>query len=182
MLIGMKYLLRQVIPIMQVETFPTYRELAQAGADSFFHFFVSQSELMAHRDFYEPRRHKTIVLTPSAAPSAQPAGFHCLCYNQSEKAFVHALLAMEQTAHSHGKNLPPMPVATHEGKLTRREIDVLKLLVQGCINKEIADRLNIALTTVITHRKNIVAKLGLRSVSALTIYAVMHGYVDIDSI
>ena len=59
---------------------------------------------------------------------------------------------------------------------------MLSLIVQGLINKEIADRLNIGLTTVITHRKNIMDKLGMKSVSALTIYAVMHGYVDISKI
>ena len=59
---------------------------------------------------------------------------------------------------------------------------VLSLIVQGYINKEIADRLNIGMTTVITHRKNIMEKLGVKSVSALTIYAVTHGYVDINNI
>ena len=59
---------------------------------------------------------------------------------------------------------------------------MLSLVVQGFINKEIADKLNISLTTVITHRKNITEKLGMRSVSALTIYAVMNGYVDIGKI
>ena len=58
----------------------------------------------------------------------------------------------------------------------------MSLIVQGYINKEIADKLNIGLTTVITHRKNIMDKLGLKSVSALTIYAVMNGYVDIHKI
>ena len=66
--------------------------------------------------------------------------------------------------------------------LSDREIEVLSLIVQGFINKEIADRLNIGLTTVITHRKNIMEKLGVKSVSALTIYAVMNGYVDINRI
>ena len=66
--------------------------------------------------------------------------------------------------------------------LSDREIEVLALIVQGLINKEIADRLNIGITTVITHRKNIMDKLGMKSVSALTIYAVMHGYVDISKI
>ena len=66
--------------------------------------------------------------------------------------------------------------------LSDREIEVLSLIVQGFINKEIADRLNIGLTTVITHRRNIMEKLGVRSVSALTIYAVMNGYVDINKI
>ena len=59
---------------------------------------------------------------------------------------------------------------------------MLALVVQGLINKEIADRLNISLTTVITHRRNITEKLGIKSVSALTIYAIMHGYVDIHQI
>ena len=49
-------------------------------------------------------------------------------------------------------------------------------------NKEIADKLNISLTTVITHRKNITEKLGIKSVSGLTIYAVMNGYIEADRI
>jgi DNA-binding NarL/FixJ family response regulator len=58
----------------------------------------------------------------------------------------------------------------------------MSLIVQGYINKEIAEKLNIGLATVITHRKNIMDKLGFKSVSALTIYAVTHGYVDINKI
>lgn len=50
------------------------------------------------------------------------------------------------------------------------------------INKEIAEKLNISITTVISHRKNIQDKLGVKSVSALTIYAVMHGFVDVNKI
>ena len=42
--------------------------------------------------------------------------------------------------------------------------------------------LNISLATVVTHRRNIMDKLGLKSVSALTIYAVTRGYVDIGEI
>jgi transcriptional regulator, luxR family protein len=75
-----------------------------------------------------------------------------------------------------------MPKALKAKLLSDREIEVLSLIAQGYINKEIADQLNIGLTTVISHRKNIVDKLGMRSVSALTIYAVMHGYVDINKI
>jgi DNA-binding CsgD family transcriptional regulator len=75
-----------------------------------------------------------------------------------------------------------MPRALQQKILTDREIEVMSLIVQGYINKEIADRLNIGLSTVITHRKNIMEKLGMKSVSALTIYAVMHGYVDINKI
>ena len=78
--------------------------------------------------------------------------------------------------------MTPTPQILQHKLLTDREIEVMALIVQGYINKEIADRLHIGLTTVITHRKNIMEKLGMKSVSALTIYAVMHGYVDINKI
>jgi DNA-binding NarL/FixJ family response regulator len=89
---------------------------------------------------------------------------------------------LAQHAHGGGKNLPPMPKVLQQKILSDREIEVMSLIVQGYINKEIADKLNIGLATVITHRKNIMDKLGMKSVSALTIYAVMHGYVDINKI
>lgn len=57
--------------------------------------------------------------------------------------------------------------------LSEREIEVLKLLVSGLQNKEIADKLNISINTVLTHRKNITQKTGIKSVSGLTIYAVL---------
>ena len=66
--------------------------------------------------------------------------------------------------------------------LSDREKDVVIGVVQGLTNKEIADKLHISLTTVISHRKNITEKLGIKSVAGLTIYAVMHGYVEADSI
>lgn len=72
--------------------------------------------------------------------------------------------------------------AEHSTLLSQRECDVLRLLVRGMLNKEIADALDISINTVITHRRNITEKLGTRSVSALTIYAVTHGIADIESI
>ncbi len=65
--------------------------------------------------------------------------------------------------------------------LTDREIDVLKLLADGKSNKEIADNLNISINTVITHRKNITQKTGIKSVSGLTIYAVVQNLISLDN-
>jgi DNA-binding CsgD family transcriptional regulator len=55
-------------------------------------------------------------------------------------------------------------------------------MVKGYINKEIADRLNISLTTVIFHRNNICDKLQTRSVGKLTIYAVLAGILQLNEI
>ncbi|MDO5524295.1 MAG: LuxR C-terminal-related transcriptional regulator [Bacteroidia bacterium] len=63
-------------------------------------------------------------------------------------------------------------------KLTNREIEVLKLIVQGRLNKEIADKLTISLNTVLSHRKNIISKTGIKTVSGLTFYCISNGYVS----
>ncbi len=64
--------------------------------------------------------------------------------------------------------------------LTERELEVLSCLVHGLSNKEIAEALNISIHTVITHRKNITTKTGIRSQSGLTIYAISKKIIDID--
>ena len=66
--------------------------------------------------------------------------------------------------------------------LTGREIDVLKLLATGHANKEIADKLSISIHTVISHRKNISQKTGIKTISGLTIYAVTQKLISIDTI
>ena len=64
------------------------------------------------------------------------------------------------------------------GMLSSREIEVLKLVAMGHINKHIADVLSISLHTVISHRKNITGKLGIKTVPGLTMYAVLNGLVS----
>ncbi len=108
--------------------------------------------------------------------------FHCLCVNVSEGILIKKLISLQKKGHPHGEYLPETLDHTQEKILSDREIEVLSLVAKGKINKEIADLLCIGLTTVITHRKNIQEKLGIKSVSALTIYAVMHGFVDINHI
>ena len=179
---GLKQLLLHVMPIMTVDTFGSFAELESNEPDKYVHYFVSIDILLNHRPFFAERRHKTIVLTLSVNDSSRISDFHSLCINQSEDQLVRSLLQLQQHAHAGGRNMPPMPQALSQQILTNREIEVMALIVQGLINKEIADRLNIGLSTVITHRKNIMDKLGFKSVSALTIYAVMHGYVDINKI
>jgi len=183
--LGLKQLLLNMMPIVTVDTFGTLTELEANeanDADGYAHYFVSLDIVLANRTYFAERRRKTIVLTLSLSDSTQPSEFHTLCINQPEPQLVRQLLALEQHAHGQGQHLPPTPQALQQKILSDREIEVMTLIVQGYINKQIADRLNIALSTVVTHRKNIMDKLGFRSVSALTIYAVMHGYVDINKI
>jgi len=61
---------------------------------------------------------------------------------------------------------------TKHEDLSEREIEVLIQLISGFSNKEIADKLNISIHTVISHRKNIIEKTGIRSLPGLTIFAI----------
>ena len=180
--LGLKQMLQTVMPIMTVDTFGSFTELEANHPEQYFHYFVSMNVVLENKPFFLAQRKKTIVLTLSLDTMSQLSEFHSLCINVPESELVRSLLMLEQHAHGHGQNLPPMPKVLQQKILSDREIEVMSLIVQGFINKEIADKLNIGLSTVITHRKKIMDKLGLKSVSALTIYAVTHGYVDINTI
>ncbi len=180
--LGLKHILQNVLPIMTVDTFGSMSEFEANHPEQYFHYFVSMNIVLENRQFFTEHRRQTIVLTLSLDGGSQLSEFRSICINVPEKELVRSLLMLQQHAHPNGKNLPPMPQILQQKILSDREIEVMSLIVQGYINKEIADRLNIGLSTVITHRKNIMDKLGMKSVSALTIYAVMHGYVDINKI
>jgi DNA-binding NarL/FixJ family response regulator len=179
---GLRQMLQTVMPIMEVDVFSSLDELQQEGMENYFHYFVAMSIVLENRQFFLTYRRQTIVLTITTDPNAQLSDFHCLCVQVPEDELVRKLLQMVKNAHGGGRNLPPMPRMPQAKVLSDREIEVLSLIVQGYLNKEIANLLHISITTVITHRKNIMEKLDMKSVSSLTIYAVMNGYVDISKI
>lgn len=63
-------------------------------------------------------------------------------------------------------------------ELSDREKDVLILIAKGLISKEIADSLNISIHTVISHRKNITRKTGIKSIAGLVAYALLNNLID----
>lgn len=67
-----------------------------------------------------------------------------------------------------------------EPALSEREREVLHLLVKGAGTREIAGKLHISKSTVDTHRRNILDKLGCENVTCLTRYALRHGLADLD--
>ena len=70
------------------------------------------------------------------------------------------------------------PKRNDDVELSKRETDVLVAVAKGMMNKEIADQMNISIHTVISHRKNITRKTGIKSVSGLTVYALLNNLID----
>jgi DNA-binding NarL/FixJ family response regulator len=76
------------------------------------------------------------------------------------------------------KNSIPSVASDDDYDLSEREREVLVLLAKGLMNKEIADKLCISIHTVISHRKNIVRKTGIKSVAGLTVYALLNNLMQ----
>lgn len=72
----------------------------------------------------------------------------------------------------------PQQPDRHLDHLTNREEEILRLIVKGYLNKEIAEKLNISHNTVLTHRKNIISKTEIKTVSGLTFYAIRKGLIS----
>ena len=70
----------------------------------------------------------------------------------------------------------------HFENLSEREIEVLKSVARGYSNKEIADKLHISTNTVITHRKNITDKLGIKTIAGLTVFAITNNIIKPDEV
>lgn len=64
-------------------------------------------------------------------------------------------------------------------ELSEREKTILKHVAKGLTNKEIAEILFLSAHTVITHRKNITNKLGIKTISGLTVYAILNNIINI---
>ncbi len=84
-----------------------------------------------------------------------------------------ARAALNEFINSGGKKEP-------FSQLTSREREVLVLIAEGQSNKEIADRLNIGVRTIETHRERIMRRLNIHSVAGLTKYAIANGLVTLE--
>lgn len=95
-----------------------------------------------------------------------------LCY---ATIFAMHSLELDMIKHSRIRRRILRKITGPSRELTAREIEVLRLVVTGKLNKEIAAELNISFQTVLSHRKNITAKLGIKTVAGLTFYAISSG-------
>lgn len=67
-------------------------------------------------------------------------------------------------------------------ELSDREKEILVAVAKGLTNKTIAEQYHLSVHTVITHRKNITRKTGIKSVSGLTVYAILNNLIDISEV
>ena len=142
--------------------------------ESFSHYLTDTDTFILHLDYFLPRRSRTMILQANAESLSLPTNM--ISTKQPLEQMIDQLEHWFSTDDA-------VATQTEKGKgLSEREINVLQQIVKGYTNKEIADHLSISLNTVLTHRKNITAKLGIKTVSGLTFYAMMNGIVSVEEI
>ena len=178
--LAMRAILSDIAPFMgmlgdiEIATFNSMEELQANTPQSVILYFVEDKIALQRIDFFASQVRRCIILTEGEQPLL--SDFRKVDVRQTERDLIKSFLTIHNAAHSshmgaaHTKKEPEL--------LSEREKEVLALIVKGYINKEIADRLNISTPTVIFHRKNLVEKIGSKSIGRLTIYAVMNGIVD----
>lgn len=186
---GLQRLLEDIIPMAEISVFNSFEELVISQPERFIHYFVASGIYFEHAQYFINSPRRSIVLVHGDA-FPHIAGLATLNVCQSEKAMVKSLLQLKQRGQERRiqmsadkiNTIPRQTAPATEQILSAREAEVAILLAKGLINKEVADRLSISLTTVITHRKNIMDKLKARSLADIIIHVVMSGLIGVDEL
>lgn len=178
--IALRNILYDMFSHVEIHTYNDIENYVRDSNRHFVHFFVSSEMLFAHSDEFETLKDLTTVLSAGPNENITRAGFHLLDISHTEQEIVNGILLNVQ---SYGHRNVMMEQKRNAGsRLSPREKEVLTLMVKGFINKEIAEKLGISLTTVIFHRNNICEKLHTRSLGKLTVFAVFSGIVELNEI
>lgn len=145
-----------------------YRLVSTESTDdhAFIIRVVDSNVFLSRIDFYLPRKTSVLLFVRTGT---EGSSYPCKWVNSADttEMITTALSSFEI----------PEQEELQQGELTHREIEVLREIASGKTLKEVADRLCISFNTVLTHRKNISAKLGIRTVSGLSVYATMNGLI-----
>ena len=180
--LGLQQILADMMPEIEVSALLSFDELEACDDTQFVHYFVASRIYFEHAQFFRNNASRSIVLVNG---DLQIQGVPTLNVCQSQKKLIKAIMGLHHMGHATGRQQtavkPPslQKLTSHAPLLTAREQEVSIMLAKGLINKEIADRLNISTTTVITHRKNIMEKLRARSMVDIIIHVVVNGLVDV---
>jgi DNA-binding NarL/FixJ family response regulator len=144
--------------------------IGQSGFDRSFDLFLSNPGLLEKTIFLQDF---TIDGPPGKPPASDvQASIHLMEDREALNGKIEKLLGQHNEKNPDNRSM----------KLSPREITILRLVCGGLTNRQIAEKLFLSAHTVITHRKNISSKLGIKSVSGLTIYAIVNNIITIEEV
>lgn len=176
--IGMQHLLTDLLPMAEIVICDSVAKVKEHEDPDFLHYFVSSRLYFENTAFFQERIKKTIVLVNG---NMSIANVHTLNICQPETTLVRDIMALQDRGHGYAMTMA-RSVAKSAMVLTTRETEIAVLLCKGMISKEIADRLCLSITTVNTHRKNIMEKLHARSLADIIMYCIVNGFISMEEL
>ncbi len=174
--LGLQGLLTDYFSPVAIDPFTGFPDFERFGSslhgEPYDYYFLSPECYGLHLDRFLPFRSQVLLVSRYPHPE-EP--------NHLDASLPHEELA-ERISAFFAEKEKNQSVAEPNRELTQREIEVLKMIVRGKINKEIAEELSIGFQTVLSHRKNLTAKLGIKTVSGLTFYALTYGHIGPEEI
>lgn len=173
---GLRSLLIDYFSPVEIELFCSFEHLSQTDKDIYDHYFTLPETIVLHIDFFMLKRNKIIPVIFGNDAYTETSPDNYLVINTTQEEIIEQLrrLIIKESSSKH--------LTDSNTTLSAREIDVLQLIVRGITNKEIAEKLCISLNTVLTHRKNIISKLEIKTIPGLTFYAITNGIISGDEI
>lgn len=180
--ISLRNILWDVFNGVEIHTYSTMDAFIRDSNRHFVHFFVASDIIFTCVDEFETLKNETTIISTGANRLYEESGFMVLNTSLPEMEIVQQLARLQATGKYGKPNTIPTESRSIMDRLSDREKEVLRLMIKGRINKEIADELGISTPTAIFHRNNICLKLKTRSIGKMTVYAVMAGMIDINEI
>ena len=169
-----------------------YAELAHQHQDNHSSLNKSSNELKSIIIKYYPTDSDTQRLADTLMDiyiMEEDLFSHC---HLEDTLFAQAVHRLENALRTEGskeeKTLSTTVTLQNEGDsdmaegLSEREKEVVRFVVHGLSNKEIADKMFISVNTVMTHRRNIARKTQIHSSAGLTIFAIVNNLVNLDEV
>jgi len=147
-----------------------YIIMSQAEFDRSLELFISEPKLLE----------KTILLQEPHKENITPASLQqdvhmSIHLGEDKETIIHKI----RNLIDHRDLSDPV---SHSMELSPRETTIVRLVSMGLTNRQIAEKLFLSAHTVMTHRKNISGKLGIKSVSGLTVYAIVNNIITIEEV
>lgn len=183
---GLKHLLQNYPGFQVTHTFSDYKVFESANLKADFHIILFNPSIVSYYKQFSVKNlfskySDTVVLAIQYTyiDIETLAGFDGTIdiYNTSASLVKKILKSIETVDQNKNKAHTDSNI-----DLSDREKEILVSVAVGLTNKEIAEKLNISAHTVMSHRKNISRKIGIKTVSGLTIYAIFNNLISEDDL
>jgi len=137
-------------------------------------FSLCSENVTLPRIIHSSQNIRVIALVRKEDKSKLSSDYDEVLFYEESKLALEKKLRLQAGNMQGGETIPK--------ELSQREITILKLIVKGLTHQEIADKLFLSIHTVNTHRKNINKKLGIKTVSGLSVYAIMNHLIQMEEL